>query len=153
MNTTTVKTLQTLKVKKLHPGAILPKYQTPGAACFDLHALSGGRIKPCAGGATIDTGLAFEVPEGYVMLVYSRSGHGFKLGVRLANGVGVIDSDFRGSVMVRLINDHPCNAYDVNPGDRVAQAMLVKIDQWCLVEVDELSDTARGANGGGSTGV
>lgn len=146
----------TLKVKRLHPDAILPRYATDGAACFDLHAVECGNQHPVwtGGGVTFRTGLAFEVPPGFVMQVFSRSGHGFKHDTRLANCVGIIDSDYRGEVLVRLTSDSSLtDPLRVNPGDRIAQAMLVRVDQWALVEVDELSDTARGQGGFGSTGV
>lgn len=143
-----------LKVKRLHPAAVLPRYATDGAACFDLVAIEGRTIGPERAGS-IRTGLAFEVPPGHALMIYSRSGHGFKHGVRLANCVGVIDSDYRGEVMVALRNDTARGdgyAFSVLPGDRIAQAMLVQAPQVQLVEVQELGDTARGAGGFGSTG-
>lgn len=150
-----------LKVKRLTPGAKLPTRATPGAACMDIHADAtywndnclayGCEIKPGAG-LTFATGLAFEIPAGHVLLVYSRSGHGFNHQVRLANCTGVIDSDYRGELMVRLVNDGG-SAFRVRPGDRIAQAMLVKLPDVELIEVDELSETARGAGGLGSTGA
>lgn len=86
------------------------------------------------------------------MMVYSRSGHGFKSDVRLANCVGVIDSDYRGEVKVKLTNDG--NEYmQVNEGDRIAQAMIIPVEQVKFIEVAELSDTERGTGGFGSTGV
>lgn len=149
-----------LKVKRLHPDAVLPEYATDGAACFDLHAITSGenRFVPMGGNNEFRTGLAFEVPAGHVMLIFSRSGHGFKNDTRLSNCVGVIDADYRGEVMVKLANDthrHATNGYaalHVNNGDRIAQAMLVPIPRVALVEVDELSATARGDGGFGSTG-
>jgi dUTP pyrophosphatase len=164
-----------LKVKRLHPDAVLPKYATEGAACFDLAAVGvhgltmaeteflhrrgywddgvaiiGGRQHDNS--YTFRTGLAFEVPPGWVMLIYSRSGHGFKNDVRLSNCVGVIDSDYRGEVSVKLRCDGAANMR-IQGGDRIAQAMLVQVPQVQLVEVDELTDTARGAGGFGSTGA
>lgn len=156
-----IETAPTLKVKRLHPEAVLPKYQTAGAACFDVHAvIPAEAINARAYGigvtpnnpVTFGTGLAFEVPEGFVMLVYSRSGHGFKNDTRLANCVGVIDSDYRGELRVRLTSD-AFGYMTVNHGDRIAQCMLLPVQQWALVEVDELSDTARGAGAYGSTGA
>lgn len=140
-----------LKIKKLHPDAIIPQYQTDGAACFDLHALNEGHVDPTYA-KSFDTGLSFEVPSGYVLLIYSRSGHGFKAGVRLCNSVGVIDSDYRGQVAVKLHNDGD-QRFFVSSGDRIAQAMLVQVPRVELVEVEELSDTARGIGGMGSTGA
>lgn len=84
------------------------------------------------------------------MLVYSRSGHGFKQGMRLVNCVGVIDSDYRGEVMVKLRMDQEGD-FNVKNGDRVAQAMLIKLPSYTLEEAAELSDTARGTGGFGST--
>lgn len=150
-----------LHVKRLNPEAVLPKYQTPGAACFDLHAvIPSDAINERAYGITlspnrpiiVSTGLAFEVPEGYVMLLFSRSGQGFNHDTRLANCVGVIDSDYRGEVRVKLTADG-YGGMVVNHHDRVAQAMILKVRQWALVEVDELSKTQRGDGAYGSTGV
>ena len=86
------------------------------------------------------------------MMVYSRSGHGFKSGIRLANGTGVIDSDYRGEVMVKMHNDGS-SAVLITAGERIAQAMIVPVSQVELTVVDELSDTARGSGGFGSTGT
>lgn len=85
------------------------------------------------------------------MLAYSRSGHGFKNGIRLCNSVGVIDSDYRDSVKVRLVNDSYV-PFSINPGDRILQAMIIPVPSIDLVEVEELSDTERGIGGLGSTG-
>lgn len=139
-----------LKYKKLHPDAITPRYATDGAACFDIAAMHDAVVRN-ADPAIIATGLSFEVPPGHVMLVYSRSGHGFKHGVRLANCVGVIDSDYRGELMVKLTADDR-RAMNVYAGDRIAQVMIIPIPSVELVEADELSETARGGNGLGSTG-
>lgn len=146
-----------LKIKKLHPDAVMPKYATPGAACFDLHAMmlgEGANAQVNVGTATVfRTGLAFEVPAGHVMLIYSRSGHGFNKNTRLANCVGVIDSDYRGEVQVKLTRDEVDGGeLKVLAGDRIAQAMIVPIPQVQMVEVEELSDTERGTGGFGSTG-
>ena len=149
-------TASLLKVKKMDRSAIIPKYQTPGAACFDLHAI--GEAAPVALNSevryshTFRTGLQFEVPDGWVMLVFSRSGHGFKNDIRLANCVGVIDSDYRGEVQVKLTADDT-GYLVVKNGDRIAQAMLVPARQVHIEEVAELSETERGAGGFGSTGA
>lgn len=143
-----------LKVKKLHPDAILPKYQTEGAACFDLHAIEGRASAIMAmSPQTFRTGLAFEIPAGYVMLIYSRSGHGFKNDTRLANCVGVIDSDYRGEVQVKLTRDiGETDKLSVKPGDRIAQALIVHAPPVQIIEVGSLSSSERGASGFGSTG-
>ena len=144
-----------IKVKKIHPKALLPKYATEGAACFDIFALvntvEGSVLVSSSIPAIIDTGLSFEIPEGYVMLVFSRSGHGFKNDVRLANCVGVIDSDYRGELKVKLTADS-YSVLEVNYGDRIAQGMLVPVGRVIFEEVSELSSTERGHGGFGSTG-
>lgn len=153
--------LEQLRVKRLHELATLPRYQSAGAACFDLHAVitdaeqsppGSGITIPPGGAHTFKIGLVFEVPTGWVMKVYSRSGHGFKHGIRLANGTGIIDSDFRGEMLVRLRNDGAL-PFTVFHQDRVAQCMLEPAPQWGLVEVEELTETERGEGGFGSTGA
>jgi dUTP pyrophosphatase len=141
-----------VKIKKLHPLAQTPVYASAGAAAFDLHSVQAGMLYPHAGCMVIKTGLAFEIPENHVMLVFSRSSHGFKNNVRLANCVGVIDSDYRGEVMVKLMNDG-IQMMDVNIGDRIAQGMILPVQQVSFEFADELSDTVRGEQGFGSTGV
>lgn len=150
-----------LKFKKLHLAAATPAYATVGAANMDLCAiieddLYAAGTKPLVvrpgGQAIIRTGLAFEVPEGWVLAVYSRSGHGFKSEVRLSNGTGQIDSDYRGEVMVALKNDGRAR-FTVNHGDRIAQMRLEPAPRFELEEVDELSSTNRGTGGFGSTGA
>lgn len=138
-----------LTVKRLHEKAILPYYATAGAACFDICAIEEGTVYPRAA-EIFKTGLAVEVPEGYALLVYSRSGHGFKYGVRLSNCVGIIDSDYRGELMVSLCNDNIV-PFRVSAGDRIAQGMLVPVPAVEIVE-GELSETERGDGGFGSTG-
>ena len=147
--------MKTLKVKKLHPDAILPTYATAGSACFDLYSIDAGKVGGSQGRCTLRlrTGLAFEVPPGHVMQVFSRSGHGFKYGIRLANCVGVIDSDYRGEVEVMLVADSPSCTLDVGKGDRIAQAIVVPFERQELAWAEELTETARGAAGFGSTGA
>jgi len=148
-----------VRVRKLDPAASLPKFATPGSACFDLVALDvNGDTDWSYQGSTVQcgTGLAFEIPAGHVMLVFSRSGQGFNHGIRLANCVGVIDSDYRGEVKVKLTCDKPDESnrmpYDVRPGERVAQALILPVPAVELELADELSTTQRGAAGFGSTG-
>ena len=140
-----------VNVQKLHPAASLPTYATTGAACFDLRTIEHGRV-PARGSAKFRTGLAFEVPAGHVLKVYSRSGHGFKNGLRLSNATGIVDSDYRGELMVSITNDS-ATAFEFEPGDRIAQAMILPFPQVELVEAASLSETARGAGGFGSTGA
>lgn len=139
-----------LKVKKLVAHAAYPQYATAGAACFDLKTSITQPLKIEAGSsAIVPTGLSFEVPEGFVMNVYSRSGHAFKHNVRLANCVGVIDSDYRGELLVKLTADGV--AYTVQPGESIAQARLEQLFRAVFVPVTFLSETARGLGGFGST--
>lgn len=144
-----------VRFKKLSPQAIVPTYAHNGDACFDIYAL-GDMEKPVdirpGGAAAIPTGISFEVPIGYVMLVFSRSGHGFKHGVRLGNAVGVIDAGYRGELQVALHNDGRAR-FKVAHGDRIAQAMIIPRPVIELEEAGELSDTSRGAGGLGSTGA
>lgn len=143
-----------LKVHRLCPYALLPTYATDGSACFDLYALLDSPVTVKAGKNTrIQTGLAFEIPKGWVMLVFSRSGHGFKNGVRLSNSVGVIDSDYRGELLVSLEAEYGHGHLTVEDGDRIAQAMLVPSYRVQMIEVDLLSETARGSGGFGSSGA
>ena len=142
-----------LFVKRLDPRAQLPAYQTPGAAAMDLAALLDEplTIAPRAL-VSVPTGIAIALPDaGWVALVFARSGLGIKHGVALSNGVGVIDSDYRGEVRVGLTNlsDTP---YTVQPGDRVAQLAVVPVARAQVELADELDNTARGAGGLGSTG-
>ncbi|QXV84519.1 dTUPase [Escherichia phage SeppeHuegi] len=142
-------------VKRLTDTAILPAFATAGAACFDLHAdlrADGYNQVYFRESEVIRTGLAFDIPEGYALMIYSRSGHGFKNDVRLANCVGVIDSDYTGEVKIKLTIDNE-EGFIVEHGSRIAQAMLIKVPCVQLVEVDELKTTERGANGFGSTGT
>jgi len=147
-----------VKVKKIYENSILPKYATDGSGCFDIHArIQVGFDSVWIGAGechVFDTGLQFEIPEGYVMMIYSRSGHGFKNDVRLANCVGIIDSDYRGELKIKLTRD----SYDdvgelvVCEGDRIAQGMVIPVDKVFFEEVSELSSTERGTSGFGSTG-
>lgn len=146
-----------IRIKKLHPDAVVPTYATAGAACFDLQVFAPGCDALSMGGngavaATYSTGLSFEIPKDHVMLVFSRSGHGFKHDVRLANCVGVIDSDYRGEVCVRLTADTH-RELTVAHGDRIAQAMVLPVEQVQFELADELSTTDRGSGGFGSTGA
>lgn len=149
-----------LKLKRLSPTAKRPAYATDGSGCFDIYVdardwtmanQQHGRPIWAGGSMVFNTGWAFEIPQGYVMLVFSRSGHGFgSAGMRLSNCVGVIDSDYRGELKIKLRADD--NGAIIDATARIAQAMLVEIPRVVLAEVGELSDTARGAGGLGSTG-
>lgn len=138
-----------ITIKKLSPSARVPTYGTGGAACFDLYASEPKSIRT-KDQVVISTGLAFEIPTGFAMMVYPRSGLAFKNRVSLGNCVGVIDSDYRGEVKVAVRNDSIWS-YDIAVGDRIAQAMIIPVDQVTFSEGD-LSETERGEGGFGSTG-
>ena len=141
-----------MRIKKLRENAFVPTYGSPESAGADLYACleSDVIIEP---GKTvfIPTGLAMEVPKGYAGLIYARSSLGSKRGLAPANKVGVVDSDYRGEVMVALHN-HGALPQTVTGGERIAQLLITPVLAPAFVEIDELSDTARGAGGFGSTG-
>ena len=145
-----------INIKKLNPNAKLPAYATPGSAGMDLYACIDSPT-PIMPGQTVPvpTGIAMEIPQGYVGILAARSGLSIKYGIAPANKIGVIDSDYRGEIVAALhnhVNDNIGNTYIVNPGDRIAQLLIMKVDQAQLTEVTELSDTQRNTDGFGSTG-
>ena len=141
-----------IKVKKLRPGAQLPTYGTAFSAGADLYACLEEPVTIAPGETKkIPTGLAMEIPIGCAGLIYARSGLGTKQGLAPANKVGVVDSDYRGEFMVFLHN-HSAETRTVSHGDRVAQLVVTPVFTPGFEETDELTDTARGAGGFGSTG-
>lgn len=146
----------TVKFIKLDENAKTPTYGTEFAAGADLYAVTSGLvvIKP---GETkfIGTGIACEIPEGYVGLIYARSGLACKRGLAPANKVGVIDSDYRGEIKVALHNHNAENSEDVfiNKGERIAQLVIIPYIRAEFCEAESLDDTERGAGGFGSTGT
>lgn len=135
----------------LSDGAVLPKYESRGAAGADIVSIESAPVFPGNWGV-FRTGLKVEIPTGYVMMIYSRSGHGFKHNVRLSNCVGVIDSDYRGEIMVKLKNDGSL-PFIVNAGDRIAQFVIQAAPQFEFEVQENLTSTVRGENGFGSTGA
>lgn len=148
--------------ESVREGAKLPAYATPGSACFDLFGCCV--VAGDYNDVTIATGLKFDIPDGYVMRIYSRSGHGFKHGIRLANCVGIIDSDYTGEVMIKLTCDKPQIESNVNglmqilsdvqfngKTPAIAQAEIVPVEyvEFNFGTVDKQTD--RGAGGFGST--
>ena len=146
-----------LNIKALSPkiGKEIPApfYASAGAAAMDLHACMDESVTiPAGGRVVIPTGIAIALPDsGYVALVFARSGLGIKHGIAPANCVGVIDSDYRGEIMVGLQNSGDTD-YTIQPADRIAQLMITPVIQATVTMVDELDDTQRGAGGFGSTG-
>lgn len=147
-----------LKVKAVSPkigtDIPLPYYATPGSAAMDLHACLDEAVTiPARGRIVVPTGIAIALPSpDYVALVFARSGLGIKHGVAPSNCVGVIDSDYRGEVMVGLQNSGDTD-YTIQPGDRIAQLMVIPVVQAQVRMVDELDETRRGSGGFGSTGA
>lgn len=141
-----------LNFKKLNEKAITPTYGTEFSAGADLYACEGGEVTIKAGETKlIHTGLSLEIPEGYAGLIYARSGIATKRGLAPANKVGVIDSDYRGEIMVSLYN-HSGIDQTVGDGERVAQLVITPFLKVEFNETDSLSDTVRGEGGFGSTG-
>lgn len=136
-----------VKFKKLRPDAKAPYQGTPGSAGYDLYAVTKEQID--GHHTRFDTGIAVEIPPGYVGLLFPRSSC-YKQGMLLSNCVGVIDSDFRGSIGTVFIGTHKDVCYNV--GDRICQLIVMPIPEVEFVEVDELSQTERGIGGYGSTG-
>lgn len=143
-----------LKIKKLESSAIVPQYQSLGAAGFDLHALD--TLSIAAGNtAMVRTGLAFQIPVGYELQIRPRSGLSAKTKIRVSNAPGTIDSDYRGEVLVILdnISQNQADSFKITAGDRIAQAVLQKVEKLNFQVVEELDETKRADRGLGSTGV
>lgn len=140
-----------IRVKKLNENAILPTYGTEYSAGADLYNIDESvEIAPHAT-VLLHTGIATEIPEGYVGLIFARSGLASKRGLAPANKVGVIDADYRGEIMVALHN-HTDKSATVDAGERIAQLAIVPFLKAEYEVADELSDTVRGEGGFGSTG-
>jgi len=139
-----------MRFKKLTTTAITPTRGTPGSAGLDLYADQEALVVSYKA-AMVGTGIAVEIPEGYVGLLFLRSSTG-KAGVALANGVGVIDSDYRGEIKLCLTYAHDMGGHHIRRGDRIAQLVVLPAPTFDLTEVDSLSTTERGAGGFGSTG-
>ena len=146
--------METLKIRKVSENAVIPKRATGGSAGLDLCdcidapiTLNGGET------ALIPTGLAIELPSAeYGAFVFARSGLAIKHGIGLLNAVGVIDSDYRGEIKVGVINQIG-EAYTIEPGERVAQMVILPVSMMPVEEVETLGETDRGAGGFGSTGT
>lgn len=141
-----------LKIKKVKDNAIIPKYQTAGASGMDLcAAIDNTIIIPPLARVFVPTGIAIELPVGYEAQVRPRSGLSSKHGITLINCVGTIDSDYRGEIIVPLVNISD-TAYSIQPDERIAQMVISKYERVGIREVSNLSSTERGAGGFGSTG-
>lgn len=144
--------MKTLNIKLVRENAVLPKCATQGSAGYDLSAAIEAPVTVRHGEiAKIPTGVAIALEPGTVALVFGRSGLGFKHGVMPANAVGVIDSDYRGEITVALTCQLQ-EEYVIEPGERIAQMVIMPVLTPELVLCDQLEDTVRGQGGFGSTG-
>ena len=145
--------MQTLKIKKLHEGAVIPHRATPGSAGMDLYACIEEPVTIFPNQlVTVPTGIAIALPDsGCAALIFARSGLGVKHGIALSNGVGVIDSDYRGELKIGLIN-LSSEPYTISDGERVAQLVIAPVIVPTIEVADELDSTERAAGGFGSTG-
>ncbi len=141
-----------LPVKRLDPDLPLPAYAKPGDAGCDLLAAEDLTLPAGGGRALVPTGLAVAIPEGYAGFVQPRSGLAAKHGVTCLNTPGLIDSGYRGELKVLLINTDPDEDFVISRGERIAQLVIQRVEQVTFVEVDELTDSERGAGGFGHTG-
>jgi dUTP pyrophosphatase len=151
-------TKNTIKIQKTNKDALVPEYKTDGAAGFDLASIENAIILPnyvddegilAFAPVVVSTGLAFDIPEGYEMEIRGRSGLAFNHDIMAFNGT--IDSDYTGTVKIKLYNLSN-KTFHIKKGDRVAQGILKKVEQFDFKQVNELKTTERGANGFGSTG-
>lgn len=142
-----------LKITKVRPNANLPARATEGAAGFDLRACCEDMVIAPMQRELIPTGVAIQLPDAsYVALVFARSGLAIKQGLAMANGVGVIDSDYRGELMVPVVNLSQQDIHIAN-GERIAQMLIMPVCIPDMIELSGLDETQRGAGGFGSTGV
>jgi dUTP diphosphatase len=140
-----------LRVSRLSENARLPTRAHPGDAGLDLHSAETARLEP-GGRATVGTGIRVEIPEGHAGLVLPRSGLAARHGIALVNAPGLIDSGYRGEIRVLLLNTDRSEAFEIQPGDRIAQLVISPLADAEPVEVAELAESARGGGGFGSSG-
>ncbi len=142
-----------IKIKKLKPNAIIPKYMSKGSSGMDLFACLDNKIilKPFEI-KLIPTGIAISLPEGYEAQIRPRSGLALKYGIILPNSPGTIDADYRGEIKI-IISNIGKKDFVINHGDRIAQMVITKVEKCEIIEVDNLDETQRGENGFGSTGI
>jgi dUTP diphosphatase len=141
-----------LSVRRLDRRAVLPTRAHDGDAGLDLHALEDSSLDP-GQRASIPTGIAVEIPEGHAGLVLPRSGLALRHGIALVNAPGLIDSGYRGELRVLLLNTDRSQPFRISAGDRIAQLLVVRAESTVVLEAEELSDSARGAGGFGSSGA
>jgi dUTP pyrophosphatase len=140
-----------VRVARLRDDALLPSRAHDGDAGLDLHAAEAARIEP-GERASVATGIAVEIPEGHAGLVLPRSGLAARHGMMLVNAPGLIDSGYRGEVRILLLNTDRSEAFEIEPGDRIAQLVIAPVGGVEAVEVAELAPSSRGEGGFGSSG-
>lgn len=143
--------MQSLRVRRLDPRALLPTRAHPGDAGLDLYALEPVELAP-GERASIPTGIAVEIPSGHAGMVLPRSGLAARRGIALVNAPGLIDAGYRGELRVLLLNTDRLAAFTVSPGDRIAQLVLITVETPEVAEVAELALSERGDGGFGSSG-
>jgi dUTP pyrophosphatase len=141
-----------IRIRRLDPDVKLPTRHHRGDAGYDLFARAEARLTPAGGRALVPTGIAIAIPEGYAGFVQPRSGLALRHGVTCLNTPGLIDAGYRDEISVLLVNLDPRLAFDVQPGDRIAQLVIQRVHEVEWDEVESLDDTARGTGGWGSTG-
>lgn len=141
-----------IKFVRIHEAAIVPSYAHPGDAGADLCSIESVSLAP-GERALVRTGLAIQIPEGFVGLVHPRSGLAIKQGLSVINTPGTIDAGYRGEVMVGLVNLDPHSTIDLPAGARIAQLLIQRVERAEFEVVDELDDSVRQGGGFGSTGL
>ena len=141
-----------LPVVRLDPDLPLPAYARPGDAGADLVAREGAVLAARGGRATVPTGVAVALPDGHAGLVLPRSGLALRHGVTVLNAPGLVDAGYRGELNVLLVNTDPIEEYLVHRGDRIAQFVILAVEQAGFAVVDALPDSERGRGGFGHTG-
>jgi dUTP pyrophosphatase len=140
-----------IKIKKLNPNAITPHYAHDGDAGMDVYSTINFSLKPNHR-AAIPTGLSFELPKGFEIQIRPKSGIALKAGVTMINAPGTLDSGYRGELKVIMIN-HSSEDYQIKKGEKIAQIVFARYEEAELEETEEISETARGSGGFGSTGL
>ncbi|AAZ55968.1 deoxyuridine 5'-triphosphate nucleotidohydrolase [Thermobifida fusca YX] len=140
-----------VEIRRLDPDLPLPRYAHPGDAGADLVTAEDVVLAP-GERATVRTGIAIALPDGYAAFIHPRSGLAARHGLTVVNAPGTVDAGYRGEIKVPLLNTDPATPVKLTRGDRIAQLVIQRVERAAFVEVDELSDSARGAGGFGSTG-
>ena len=145
--------MPSVPIKLLAVDAVLPAYAHAGDAGADLVAREEVTIAPSGGRAVVGTGIAMAIPDGYAGFVLPRSGLALRHGITCLNTPGLIDAGYRDEIRIILVNTDPTEPYTVRPGDRIAQLVIQPVERSIFAAVEELSDSARGLGGFGSTGT